>query len=380
MLTHELDPQAFFATYIIRRKKHPNVISQLSSEYYFGNYGNVISICRRVLADSKFDKQQAYLLWGDLVLVYFDVGDYENLKKAYEEYINAMSFLKEKTHQKILKSHLRTEAIRLYMNEEYENCLQLLDKHNEYPLRTYMNTFIKAKIALAMNNREEARRYFETVIKDAPKMNIAKLSLEYLAKMDALEEDGDITSLSIDICESDSEVEICSVGNRKFKILRAISMLFALLFVLLGVNWMIYYGTRDQRYREFFHNFAYLLVEKDYDYVEVLETFDFIDDGEILDNMFIFKTDEQIIVAGFYVIEGDNTVRYDKLTSLPLEELKNNRTAPMRVSFSTITTDYKVYGYFYFDESDVPTEYIHKSVIDAEGKKVYFVVTEIYAK
>ena len=90
----------FFATRIINRKVILSVLMddldaplfrkivkkgkfaglQLWSEYYCGNFGNVVELCRKKLADPKAAKKGRYMYLQRLASVYYVTGDDENLR------------------------------------------------------------------------------------------------------------------------------------------------------------------------------------------------------------------------------------------------------------------------------------------------------------
>lgn len=344
-----------------------SVFWQIYAEYYCGHYQNVVSICKIKLNEPKNAKRYRYEYLAFLSWVYFDIGDDENLRKVCEQYEAALANEKPSRKKKILfQSSWRFYD--LYFKQDIEACEASLNKPAPCKLTEYSRIFRKARLALMKGNSEEARGYYETLAKEVPQLNIGKLSMKKLVEMGYRE--GEDFSEMFDISDEPTQVTIYAPTRRKYLKIVLSSIIVLLLFSLM--MWVVYH--QEEKVNQ--ENIC-VLVEEDYDNVEMLDVFLLKNGKEIIDEMFICKTDTDIMVGCVYVYNDQPELYYDIVISIPISSLLEDKSPLCRVTFESTTTYNQVESFFFADESYKSREYSHVSEFEINGQKLYFVVTKI---
>ena len=283
--------------------------------------------------------------------------------------------------KKIRKRTGIMELFGAYSAGDYDKCIQIASNPTNSNLVKHTRTYFKAKILLAQGEYDKARELFNSLATDVPQLNIGKISAQILSNMDNQKENPAKVELTTDASiEYDDAVIYPSIWRGRKVIsysLLAVAMFIALLPVFMQINAANEYNAQMAAFMEDIR----VMVEEDHDGVEVLEVFSLMHGEENVDEMFIYKTETHIIAGVLFTYEGqEDEMFYETQARIPLESLSRGRTTLLRFSFPTEVTDHQVYGYFYLGESDLPEEYIQMSSFEVDGKKVYFVVTEIYDK
>lgn len=380
VLNNKLDTDTYLAVVYQGKFDTPAAIWQLLGEYFCGNYQNVIGICKKMLSDRKTARRYTYHYLTYLANVYFDIGDDESLRRACEQYEIALATEKPSKQAKCRMRFPRMDFYDLYLKQNMEACLVWINKPTPAPINQHHRTFCQARLALLQGNTEEARGYYETLVQTVPQLNYGKLAAEALAKMENQEENQDLLKLTkiAEVTDEASEVTLYPANRRKLrKILGICLIAFVLIYSVVGILRVLDSEKKYEREMEAYRESIRVLVEQDYDGVAALNTFTLKKGEDIIDTMFICKTDNDIIVGCVYVY-GDQTEQYyEKMTDISIASLSEERSPLWHCSFPSKTSPNQINSCFYTVADDVPTEYYHLSTFEVNGQTVYFVITEI---
>ncbi len=369
IVNKKLDADTYLATVYQGNFDTPAALWQLYGEYFCGHYQNAVSICKIKLADPKTAKRYKYHYLTYLANVYFDVGDDENLRKICEQYETALAAEKPSKQANLRTRFPRMTFYDYYLKQNIDACMAWVNAPTNVTLNQYHRTLCKARLALLQGNREEAARFYEALAKEVPGLNYGKIAAQKLAEQNNQPLDDSLQALSFS--DEPKEVALYPANRRKVRrILTVCLLVLGLLYAAVGTLRVL---DSEKRYEESIR----VLVEQDYDGVEVLDTFTLKNGKDIIDTMFICKTDKDIIVGCTYVYEGDPTQYYKKMTDISIASLSEERSPLWYCSFPSKTSFNQIESYFYTVEADVPTDYVHLSTFEVNGKKVYYVITEI---
>jgi|GEM_PF-3095078 len=189
VLYKDMDPEIF----MLKSEKRESVflrphlvyftpMFRILSTYYSGDYQTTVNICIKKL-EYKFSNKCAYFLI--LSRVYFDIGDNEKLKTVCEKFRNY-----EKDSTKKIKDNT-IKLFESYLKEDFDECEKILeDSLSKQTSKTSnivkMNqVFYTAAIKYYSGDKDTAKKLFEKVICEAPKLNYAKLSEKYIIAIDS---------------------------------------------------------------------------------------------------------------------------------------------------------------------------------------------------
>lgn len=369
ILNKKLDADTYLATVYQGKFDTPAALWQLYGEYFCGHYQNVINICKLKLNDPKTANRYKYHYLTYLANVYFDIGDDENLRSVCEQY--EIALVKEKTSK---QANCRTRFPRmtfydLYLKQNIGACIAWVNTPTPVILNQYHRKLCKARLALMQGNEEEANEYYEALAKEATHLNYGKLAIRQLAEQKNQEIDDSLQALNIS--DESTEVTLYPANRRKFKKILGICLIaFILIYSAVGVLRVL---DSEKKYEESIR----VLVEQDHNGVQVLDTFTLKNGEDIIDTMFICKTDKDIIVGCTYVYDENPKQYYEKMTDISIASLSEDRSPLWYCSFPSKTSHNQIESYFYTVEADVPDNYLHLSTFEINGQKVYYVITEI---
>ncbi len=366
----DLDAETFLA--IVQQGKIDTYLAdyQLYGELFCGRYENVVSICKAKMSDSKIARRHRGMYLVYLAHVYFHIGDDENLHCVLDQYDFFLATEKAWTRSGYLKKYKNMTFYENYLKRDIKACTELMNRPANTRLDNYIDTFKRARLALIQGNADEARGYYEALAKEVPQLCYGKLSEEALAKME--EQTSDQVTKLMDISGDPSPVSTYNPRSAKVRIIICLAILAV--FLLYAVVSDIGAWVDKKAYEEFAEEVR-LLVEEDHDNVTVLDLFVLANEDEIVDSMFICKTDTQLILGSIYAYEGETEYHYDEVYIYPL-----SAETPSWLNwfvFSATTSDYRVAGNIYSDKASVPDEYYYLFVFEIDGKKMYLVITEI---
>lgn len=376
ILTKKSDPDTFLATVYLGRFDTPAATWQLCAEYYCGHYQTVVSICQIKLNDPKTAKRHLYQYLVYLANVYFDIGDDENLRKVYEQYEAALSKEKPSKQRRLRQSLPRMTLYALYLKGDVDGCLAWVNAPTPSPLNQHHRTFCKAKLAAVQENTDEARRYYETLATEAPQLNYGKLAAYELAKTDTTTSED--FSPMFDISNEPKEVTLYPANRRTLRKILSICVVIALALVVIIPSARFFEAKK--KYEEELHAYREsirVLVEEDYNGVVILDTFTLKKGEDIIDTMFIGKTDNDVIVGCTYSYEDTTEMFYEEMAIIPIEDLSKDSSPLAEYSTHSKTTPNQISSRFCTVKADLPTKYYHLSTFQLNGQTVYYVVTEI---
>ena len=369
ILNKKLDADTYLATVYQGNFDTPAAFWQLNGEYYCGHYQNTVSICKIKLADPKIAKRSTYLYLVLLANVYFDIEDDESLQKVCRQYEALLAKEKPSKQARLRARFSRMTFYGYYLTKNIDACMAWVNAPTTVKLNQYHRTLCKARLALMQESREEANRYYEALAKEVPGLNYGKIAAWKLAEQN--NQPLDDSWQAFNISDEPQEVALYPANRRKVRrILTVCLIALGLLYVAAGILRVL---DSQNRYEESIR----ILVEQDYDGVEVLDTFTLKNGKDVIDTMFICKTDKDIIVGCTYVYEGDPTQYYKKMIDISIASLSEERSPLWYCSFPSETTHNQIESYFYTVKADVPTGYVHLSTFEINGQKVYYVITEI---
>lgn len=388
VLLQDFDPETYLALICKGKLDSPACLIQLDGEYFCGNYQNVIHICKMKLADPKRAKKYKCYYLSYLANVYFDIGDDENLRLVCEQY-NAS--LETESPNKQKKMHNMTSRISfygMYLNRDMDACTEWLNIPALHVVGQYRLNYCKAKLALLQGKEEIAREHCRDLAATVPNLNYGKLAAKLLEKMDSREEGCDpLRHTELVEAEVEIDYEPFYPFYKKLAMYIASVVIAIVLSIVLSnvLGYMSFMKTRAEEEQRAQEQAAYaeyvesirLLVEEDYDGVEVLDTFTLKDGEDVVDTMFICQTDTQIIVGCIYKHKGESTKRYKTQAEVSIETLSEKRSLLWRGSFSAVTSDNQINSSFYLYFADLPAERCHLSWVNINGRVVFYVVNEI---
>ena len=388
VLLQDFDPETYLALICKGKLDSPACLIQLDGEYFCGNYQNVIHICKMKLADPKRAKKYKCYYLSYLANVYFDIGDDENLRLVCEQY-NAS--LETESPNKQKKMHNMTSRISfygMYLNRDMDACTEWLNIPALHVVGQYRLNYCKAKLALLQGKEEIAREHCRELAATVPNLNYGKLAAKLLEKMDSREEGCDqLRHTELVEAEVEIDYEPFYPFYKKLAVyIVAVVIAIVLCIVLSNVlGYMSFMKTRaeqeEQRaqeqaaYAEYVESIR-LLVEEDYDGVDVLDAFILKDGEDVVDTMFICRTDTHFVVGCIYTHKGESTPCYKTQAAVPIENLSEYYYIQY-FSFTAVTSDYQISSCLYTDQSSVPND-SHYSFTFLESEHVVgYIVTDI---
>ena len=373
-LLDHLDVALYREIVIGRRSLAPLASWRINAEYFSGNYQNVIALCTQ-MCNRESEKKNQYHYLGFLANVYFDRGDAERLREVCEAFDRRLASEKnQKQQRKIAARFLRLQAYKCFLENDWERCLALLSKTAKTNINVVYQAYFKARVALEKGEMDEAKQLFETVIQMAPALNYAELSMHGIEAMEKGVSYGD-TFTDLPVAEV---IEVPPMP--KTYAIRFLSTTLFLVVVVYYCGRLIDWENRRKEYEEelaAYREEICVLVEDDYDGVEVLELLWPEKDGEIVDSMFLCQTDDGVILGSVYSYEDEDELYFDRNMFVDFETLESEQTPLAEATFACATSDYMVSGAFYRNESEIPTDNYYCKALSVNGKTVYFAITAI---
>ena len=295
---------------------------QLWSEYYCGNFGNVVELCRKKLADPKAAKKGRYMYLGRLAAVYYAMGDSESLQtvcQEVEEYL--------KTEKPSVKSkqaaHIKLfDFYNAYLAGDWETCEKLEERQTKSNLDRMAWVNSHARLALAKGDVDRAKELFEEA-RQAPNLCYAACAEEGLR---AIEEGTPYGEGLEPLATTEDFYVIYPAKAIKF-FHRVWVVCCVLLVILLWVSaGLELYAKKEaerqeelqiqreeerRRKREEYEEKYRVLIENDYDGVKILDCFTLKCGDETADSMIICEADDGLLIASTYVYEGEEQPQYE---------------------------------------------------------------------
>lgn len=399
VLLREFDPETYLALVCQGKLDSPACLIKLDGEYFCGNYQNVIHICKAKLADPRFAKKHKYRYWIYLANVYFDIGDDENLRLVCEQYNASLETEPPSKQVKIRNTTARMPFYDMYLKQDMDACTEWANTPTPLTINQYQRNYCKAKLALLQGKEEIAREHCRDLAATVPNFNYGKLAAKLLEKADGREE-GCYPLRLTELVEAEVEIDyepFYPFRKRLLVCIAAVAIALVLYLVALSVlnhiNFMKAKAEYEEQrakeqaeyeeqrakeqaaYAEYVESIR-LLVEEDYDGVEVLDTFTLKDGEDVVDTMFICRTDTHFVVGCIYTHKGESTPRYKTQVAVPIEDLSEYYYIQY-FPFTAVTSDYQIISYLYTDQSNVPSDSRYSFTCVENGHVVGYIVTDI---
>lgn len=372
---------------------------QLWSEYYCGNFGNVVELCRKKLADPKAAKKGRYMYLGRLAAVYYAMGDSESLQTVCQEVEEYLKTEKPSVKSKQAAYIKLFDFYNAYLAGDWETCEKLEERQTKSNLDRMAWVNSHARLALAKGDVARAKELFEEVRK-VPNLCYAACAEEGLRAI----EEGTPYGEGVEPLASTEDFYVIYPSKIAGFFRRASIVCFVIAIILLWVSAGLELQERMEAERqeelqnqqkneldlekfeqleqnreeyEQYKEKLRVLVEKDYDNVEVLSAFSIEKEGKIQDTMFLFKTDDSLCLATIYIYTGDkDTYYYQVQTTLPISAFEDPNLV-RDFNFDCVTTNTTVSVRFCLKKTSFPTSGLGYLQITVSEKTVYLVLLSV---
>jgi hypothetical protein len=369
---------------------------QLWSEYYCGNFGNVVELCRKKLADPKAAKKGRYMYLGRLAAVYYAMGDSESLQAVCQEVEEYLKTEKPSVKGKQAAYIKLFDFYNAYLAGDWETCEKLEERQTKSNLDRMAGVNSQARLALAKGDVDRAKELFEEA-RQAPNLCYAACAEEGLRAI----EEGTPYGEGLEPLATTEDFSVIYPA-KVIKFFRCAGIVCCVLAVILlwvsaGLELVerreaerakeaqnrqekeldLQKFEQLQQDREEYEQYKEklrVLVEKDYDNVEVLSAVNFVNEGKWLDSLFLFKTDKDLVLATVYVYKGDeDAFHYKVQKTLPLSAFEEADMVH-DFTFQCVTTETTVSARFCLKTVSFPTKALGYLYFDMDGKTVYLIM------
>ncbi len=160
-----------------------NATEHIITSYLLGDYQKTLNICHAKLKDIS-QQRFFHIYYTYIARCYFDIGDKVRLKETCEQFEQMAN--SSKHGKEIVQKCTAMKFFKLYLDEDYVACKELYEKVIAQKVFTNdLLSEVQTKFTLAVacyhtNDLQSARDIFDFIIKNAPKLNYAVMSHEYL--------------------------------------------------------------------------------------------------------------------------------------------------------------------------------------------------------
>ncbi len=336
----------------------------LTAHYYNGDYQETIDICACMLKNKKERNPWAYYYF--IAGVYFQLGDIDGLKATCEKF-EAYRL----ANPKIDLFCPLMKLYKLYANEGYEELKKLYDSEekSQYNKATYMVCeYIHAVNFYTLSEKEKAKEIFESISKNAPLLNVGKLSLQQL---ESIEQGKEYEVNKIKIVPNESyQLQKSAKKANTYHNIRVYCYVFIVIMLAIVVVLEVKIERKNKE-AQAFENELYGVIDEHYNNFEILAGFNVEKNDSTIEYMVVFENENSQIVVGYYVWlaeEQKNEFIADCENVIVGKEY--NSDSPC----SDYTISYKIFD----SKGDLPNNYYEMKEFKLNGKKLYICVTSIY--
>lgn len=373
---------------------------QLWSEYYCGNFGNVVELCRKKLADPKAAKKGRYMYLGRLAAVYYAMGDSESLQTVCQEVEEYLKTEKPSVKSKQAAYIKLFDFYNAYLAGDWETCEKLEERQTKSNLDRMAWVNSHARLALAKGDVDRAKELFEEA-RQAPNLCYAACAEEGLRAIEEGRPYGEgFEPLSV---TDDFYVMYPTKVAEFFRRVSIVCFVIAiiLLWVVAGLELQAMKEAERleelqnqqskvpdpqkgqqlsqnlEKYEEHIGKLGVML-QTDYDNATVLKVLNLLNNSnEILESMFLFRDDENIFLATCYILgENTDTYYYRVQATLPLNALGEENMI-RDFSFACVTSESSATVRFCLKMTGIPPTAKGYLTFDVNQKTVYFVLLSI---
>ena len=364
MLYQDLDPKALLEVDSINNfSLHPMYKSMC--QLNLGDYAQTVNICTYMIRNSKSDwARMSY--FKILSETYFQLDDIELLKDTCDK---IDSLIKDNPRH---AAEFKTDFYRFYVDGQYDKCIEscknrlaeIEGKSEEYNLARLNIYFRMAVSYFKSKDSENARKWFEEVIRFGPKMYVSEIAKQYLEKI----ENGDLSAIEFpkvipDNNFDDNFKKQVYKAPKKLKVIKWAAVALIALGIVIEVI-SVFHPVIDLRSE----------LDEIYDDYELLGRCDALYDGEIVDTFALVLVEDRIDLA--------TLVYYDYGTDSYTKGIEI-RIIDMQAYIDYVLTD--IFDYSYITELSLidgdkadDEEYLEKIEFKKDGKDMAFVIEDVY--
>ena len=336
----------------------------LTAHYYNGDYQETIDMCNCMLKNK--NEKQSWAYYRYIAGVYFQLGDIDGLRTACEKFETyRLANPKIDLYCPLMKLY------KLYANAKYDELKKLYDSEEkaQYNKATYMVCeYIHAVNFYTLGEKEKAKEIFESISKNAPLLNVGKLSLK---QIEGIEQGKEYEVNQVKITPNESyELHPKTKKASVYHIIRLCC--FTLIIILLAI--IVILEIKQEKINneaKKFENELYGVIDEDYNNFEILAGLNVEKNGKAIEYMVVFENENNELVVGYYVwlpSEQKNEFIADCENVIIGKEY--NSDSPC----SSYTISYEIFD----SKADLPSDYYETKELVLGDKKLYFCVTDIY--
>ena len=196
VLFNNLDAPQF--QQIINDNKHfnPPLSYRINAAAFTGDYQTIVNIASFQMQKKRCSVREKYFYLSLLARAYFELRDFEKLKALLAKYEELKMLYPSKTF--LTTPNSAWSYYRYFLEQNYESCKTVCKERNlglklkawDTQIRKLQNDFYYAVACYSTGDMENAKKTFESIISDAPKIHLSEISRKYL---DAIKTNSEIT-------------------------------------------------------------------------------------------------------------------------------------------------------------------------------------------
>ena len=378
VLMDDLDAPLFRK--IVKKGKFAGV--QLWSEYYCGNFGNVVELCRKKLADSKAAKKGRYMYLQRLASVYYVTGDDENLRAICQEVEACLATEKPSIKRKQAAYINLFQVYNAYLAGDWETCEKLEERQAKSNLDRMAGVNSQARIALAKGDFDRAKELFEEA-RQAPNLCYAACADEGLRAI----EEGTPYGEGLEPLATTEDFYVMYPAKviEFFHRVWIVCCILAVILLWVSAGLELYAKKEAERQeelqiqreeerrrkREEYEEKYRVLIENDYDGVKILDCFTLKCGDETADSMIICEADDGLLIVSTYVYKGEEEPQYESQVYLSKYLFPMGEEIPWDLDFDCVVSDYSIRVVFYNQEQGIPENALAVRFVEACDTPLY---------
>ncbi len=340
----------------------------LQAEYFMGHYENAVAICNQMLAKPRVGKKYRYVYLTYLAHICYNTGDREGLQEICQQVKGFLLDEKPKGKKKMARFLERLRFYDNYLDQNWDACEQYVAANVGTTAHSHIVNFNdKAHVALAKGEMDKAKTFFQEVQK-APLLCYANHATHAIEAIEA----GTPYNEGIEPVSENKEYRV-PTRSKAIRVLYWVALTICIIYIILSslqscenLNYKQIKYKRDIREA----------VEKDFDDVKVLKTFNLMRGDEIADSMAVCEVDGGLILASIYTYEGTDEIYYEEQRFLPDEDM-DEESLMYIACFFCVTSDTFAEIHFYNQKSDVPKDAIYSFGVRTHDKNIYIAVITV---
>lgn len=378
VLMDDLDAPLFRK--IVKKGKFAGL--QLWSEYYCGNFGNVVELCRKKLADPKAAKKGRYMYLGRLAAVYYAMGDSESLQAVCQEVEKYLKTEKPSVKGKQAAYIKPFDFYNAYLAGDWETCEKLEERQAKSNLDRMAWVNSHARIALAKGDVDRAKELFEEA-RQAPNLCYAACAEEGLRAI----EEGTPYGEGLEPLATTEDFYIIYPAKviKFFLCVWVVCCILAVILLWVSAGLELYAKKEAERQeelqiqreeeqrrkREEYEEKYRVLIENDYDGVKILDCFTLKCGDETADSMIICEADDGLLIVSTYVYKGEEQPQYESQVYLSKYLFPMGEEIPWDLDFDCVVSDYSIRVVFYNQEQGIPENALAVRFVEAYDTPLY---------